>query len=97
MAKRKIVWTISANEERKEILEYWIQRNKSARFSKKLNQLILHVLEVIRENPTIGRLTNIKNVRVILIRDYLLMYEFSESELIVLTIWDSRRNKKNSH
>ena len=94
MAKRKIVWTNTANLERKDILEYWILRNKSKRFSLRLNYLILQTLEVLRENPTIGRLTNVNNVRVKLIREYLLMYEFTDSELIVLSIWDTRRNIK---
>ncbi|MDH0675005.1 MULTISPECIES: type II toxin-antitoxin system RelE/ParE family toxin [Empedobacter] len=94
MAKRKIIWTKTANLERKEILEYWILRNKSKRFSIKLNYLILQTLEVLRENPTIGRRTNIDNVRVKLIREYLLLYEFTDAELIILSIWDARRNIK---
>ena len=94
MAKRKIIWTKTANLERKEILEYWILRNKSKRFSVRLNYLILQTLEVLRENPTIGRLTNVNNVRVKLIREYLLMYEFTDAELIILSIWDARRNIK---
>ncbi|HAD79923.1 type II toxin-antitoxin system RelE/ParE family toxin [Empedobacter falsenii] len=94
MVKRKIIWTITANLERKEILEYWILRNKSKRFSIKLNYLILQTLEVLRENPTIGRRTNIDNVRVKLIREYLLLYEFTDAELIILSIWDARRNIK---
>ncbi len=94
MAKRKIIWTKTANVERKEILEYWFLRNKSKRFSIKLNFLILQSLELLRENPTIGRLTNVNNVRVKLIREYLLMYEFTESDLIILSIWDARRNIK---
>jgi len=44
MAQRKIVWTKKANIERKEILEYWIYKNKSARFSKKLNLLFVESL-----------------------------------------------------
>ena len=94
MAKRKIIWTKTANVERKEILEYWFLRNKSKRFSIKLNFLILQSLELLRENPTIGRLTNVNNVRVKLIREYLLMYEFTESDLIILSIWDARRDIK---
>ena len=94
MVKRKIIWTKTANLERKEILEYWILRNKSKRFSIKLNYLILQTLEVLRENPTIGRRTNIDNVRVKLIREYLLLYEFTDAELIILSIWDARRNIK---
>ena len=40
------------------------------------------------------KLTNVNNVRVKLIREYLLLYEFTDSELIVLSIWDARRNIK---
>ena len=94
MAKRKIVWTNTANLERKDILEYWILRNKSKRFSLRLNYLILQTLEVLRENPTIGRRTNVDNVRIKLIRGYLLLYEFTVSELIILSIWDARRDIK---
>ncbi|WP_410493020.1 type II toxin-antitoxin system RelE/ParE family toxin [Chryseobacterium sp. Leaf201] len=33
-----------------------------------------------------------RNVRVKIIRDYLIFYEFSESELVILSIWDGRRD-----
>ena len=28
---RQIIWTVSAQTERREILEYWVKRNKSKR------------------------------------------------------------------
>lgn len=55
MAQRKIVWTKKANIERKEILEYWIDKNKSARFSKKLNLLFVESLKQISIYPNLGR------------------------------------------
>ncbi|MGC3977455.1 MAG: hypothetical protein QM751_04025 [Paludibacteraceae bacterium] len=35
-----------------------------------------------------------ENVRVKMVRDYLLFYETNDTELIVLTIWDTRRDEK---
>jgi plasmid stabilization system protein ParE len=93
MAKRKIIWTLKAQIERKEILEYWIFRNKSKTFSIKLNKLITDALQLLSENPTLGRKTNSANVRVKIVRNYLVFYEFSNSELIVLSIWDGRRQE----
>lgn len=93
MAKRKVIWTLKANTERKEILEYWILRNKSKTFSIKLNKLFIDTIQLLAEHPTIGRKTNIKDVRVKIIRDYLLFYEYSKSELIILSIWDGRREE----
>lgn len=92
MVKRKITWTIQANSERKEILEYWIKRNKSKDFSIRLNLLIIENLKLISFEPTIGKKTDIENVRIRIIRNYLLIYEIKQNEIIVLSIWDSRRN-----
>jgi plasmid stabilization system protein ParE len=92
MAKRKVIWTQTANIERKEILEYWVLRNKSKTFSLKLNKLIIENVKALAEHPTTGRKTNNENVRVKIIREYLVFYEFSKNELIILSIWDGRRD-----
>lgn len=94
MAKRKVIWTVKANKERKEILEYWMLRNKSKTFSIKLNKLILYNIGLLADHPAIGRKTDIDNVRVKIVRDYLIFYEFSNSELIILSLWDGRREDK---
>lgn len=83
MAARKIIWTQKANLERKAILEYWIERNKSKKFSIKLNKLIISTIKQVAETPSIGRKTDLENVRVKIIRDYLLFYEFDEDYLKV--------------
>ncbi|MCT3759750.1 type II toxin-antitoxin system RelE/ParE family toxin [Elizabethkingia anophelis] len=95
MAARKIIWTQKANIERRDILEYWIDRNKSKKFSIKLNKLIVATIKQIAENPGIGRKTNLENIRVKIIRDYLFFYEFDENYLKVLTLWDGRRDENS--
>ncbi|MDV2459740.1 addiction module toxin RelE [Elizabethkingia anophelis] len=95
MAARKIIWMQKANIERRDILEYWIDRNKSKKFSTKLNKLIVGTIKQIAENPGIGRKTNLENVRVKIIRDYLLFYEFDENYLKILTLWDGRRDENS--
>ncbi|WP_337085737.1 hypothetical protein [Elizabethkingia anophelis] len=42
-----------------------------------------------------GRKTNLENVRVKIIRDYLFFYEFDENYLKVLTLWDGRRDENS--
>jgi toxin YoeB len=93
MAKRKINWTEKANFERKEILQYWINRNKSKRYSIKLNKLFGETLKKTAENPMIGRKTDFdENIRVKIVRDYLLFYKFDDKQLKVLSIWDGNRD-----
>lgn len=95
MAKQ-IVWTNKAKKELMEILEYWMDRNKSNTFSKKLNKLIENQLLLISQYPEIGRKTDIKDVKVKVIHKYLLYYEIIGENLYVLTIRHGSKNPKTS-
>lgn len=59
MAKYKIVWSIEARLDLIDILEYYIERNKSAAYSKKLNSRINNSIKLISRNPMIGLQTGI--------------------------------------
>lgn len=91
MAKQ-IVWSLRAQSDRKEILDYWRRRNKSSTYSRKLNQVLKETVEIIRDFPQIGTLTDTDDVRVKIVKDYQIFYEVTESKLTILTIWDSRQN-----
>lgn len=91
MAK-KITWTFRAQQDRKEILHYWKKRNQSNTYSKKLNQLFKQAIALVSTHPKIGRSTDIENVRVKLVRNYLIFYEEAADAIFILSIWDSRRN-----
>jgi len=81
--------------ERKEILEYWINRNKSKTYSIKLNKLFIEAMKLVSQFPTIGRRTNFdENVRLKIVRDYLLFYEFDEKQIKVLSVWDGNQDDK---
>ncbi|AZI39892.1 type II toxin-antitoxin system RelE/ParE family toxin [Epilithonimonas vandammei] len=91
----KIVWTLKAKKELVEILQYWIDRNKSNAFSLKLNSLIEAQLYLILEQPKIGRKTDIPNVYIKIIHKYLLYYEFVNGILYILTIRHGSQNSEN--
>ena len=63
MAK-KIVWSFRAQNDRKEILRYWIKRNKSNEYSKKLNDLFKEAIRLISEYPEIGKITDEGKARI---------------------------------
>lgn len=94
MASRKINWTKEANLERKLILDFWIEHNKSKTYSGKLNKLFTKTIKQLAENPKIGRETSFENVRVKIIVNYLLFYEFDEFQIKILSVWDGRRDDK---
>ncbi len=92
---RKIVWGHLAQKERLQILLYWDNRNRSKSFSIKLNRLFRQDLNIVCQYPYIGKPTNKPNIRIKIVRDYLLVYEISTENIVVLRVWDSRRNPKD--
>lgn len=89
---RRIIWTKTANNDRIEILEFWIDRTKSHTYSRKLNKLFKEIIQLILDYPEIGRLTDEQNIRVKVVSDYLLFYEIVDMDIVILKIWDSRQN-----
>ena len=91
----KVVWSVRAQRERFEILQYWVNRNKSKTYSRKLYQLFRIVMKKAAEMPETGIPTENPDIRFKIVKDYLIYYHISTSKTIeILTIWDSRRNPK---
>lgn len=91
MAKQ-IIWSLRANNEKKEILSYWSERNKSKSNSKKLHQQFKDAAQLLSKHPNIGRPTNEASVRIKLVKDYLLIYEVTATAIHILSIWDGRQD-----
>ena len=91
MAKQ-VIWSLSAQNDKKEILDYWKQRNKSNTYSKKLNELFKESIKIILDFPQIGKVTDDTKARIKIVRDYLIIYEETETQILILTIWDSRQD-----
>lgn len=92
MAKKQVIWSVRAQQDRIAILEYWIKRNNSKTFSEKLFVLFNQAADLVSDHPKIGKPTNYGNVRFKVVRDYLLFYEDIENRIEILLIWDSRQN-----
>lgn len=95
MAKQ-IIWTFKAQDDRKDIFNYWNKRNKSTTYSKKLNYLFKESLKIVSKRPYIGKKTTIENVRAKIIRDYMVFYEITDRYIIVLTVWDCKQDPDKS-
>ena len=92
MAKRKIVWSHRAKISRFEILKFYIDRNMSNSFSRKLNKRINKELKLLLRFPHLGIKTDIENVRGLMIDNFILFYEIDKNLIIVHYLWDSRQN-----
>ena len=93
---RKIVWSTIAKIEKRNIFKYWNERNKSNIYSKKLNDLFNEKTLRLSETPLVGRKTDIENVRVVLIRDYLMIYQIFSDHILIISVWDGHQNPDSS-
>jgi plasmid stabilization system protein ParE len=92
---RKVVWSQRAQTDRIEILGYWNDRNRSVSYARKLIALFVIAISQLASYPEVGKPTDLEGVRIKRVRDYLIFYEASNEEILVLTIWDRRRNPRN--
>lgn len=89
---KRVIWSPLAKIKRREILEYWIKRNKSKTYSRKLNSLFKDAQNLISQYPEIGTPTDDPKVKQKLVRDYSLIYELTGDLIIILTVWDNRQD-----
>ncbi len=94
MAK-KVIWSSKAQNERKEILEYWFICNGNKRYSRKLGSEFTHAAKIISDFNHIGKKTKRKEIRYYLSNNYKLFYKESDVLIEILTIFDTRRNPKD--
>ena len=93
MDEREIIWTPRALSNKLDIYDYWYERNQSFAYPQKLELLFNTALKQKAKEPESGRPFNLKRkIRYYSIRNYRLYYSYSPDHLVVLSIWDSRRN-----
>lgn len=96
MAKLAIVWTIEAEEQKKEILAYWFYRNKSINFPLKLEMEIVAELNFLASNPSIKKKL-LKDLYYLRVRNYWILYKLEALNLYVLAFLDARQDPKKTH
>ena len=94
MAKRIIKWTRIADIQYVGILEYWVNRNKSATYSKKLIENVAERTQQIAEKPFIYNKADFKDTRVASLGNFSIYYKVSDEELLITAFWDNRQNPK---
>ncbi len=92
MAERKIIWTRTADIQFVSVLEYWIQRNKTATYSKKLLQLVTDRTKQIAQNPFSYKKAKFDNTRVASLGNFSIFYKVNENEIIITAFWDNRQD-----
>lgn len=92
MAKITVFWTSTAIKQRNHIFEYWNERNSSNSYSKSLNSKIHERVSLLKSQPKIGKKTDYKDIRIISLGHYSILYKFDKKQVIVVGFWDNRQD-----
>jgi plasmid stabilization system protein ParE len=94
---KRVIWTETAKNARRDILKFWILHNKSNTYSKKLARLFRSKISLIAKSEYLGKPTDNKNVRVTLVSHFSIFYKVLSDEINIVGIWDNRRNPDDLH
>lgn len=94
MAQRNVIWTRTADIQFTGILEYWVHRNKSNSYSKKLMKLVTERTKQLAEKPLTFKTTDFKNVRISTLNNFSIFYKITNQEIIITAFWDNRQDPK---
>jgi plasmid stabilization system protein ParE len=94
MAKRNVVWTRTADLQFVGILEYWVKRNKSNSYSKKLVELVAEEAEQISKTPFVYKLGDFKDTRVASLGNFSIYFKVAKTQIIISAFWDNRQDPK---
>ncbi len=95
MAKFKVEWSVEARLDLLDILEFYLKRNGTSLYSRKLNKLINEGIRLISKNPLIGVQSDISDARALITGDYQINYIVTSKAIIIVMLWDSRRNPED--
>lgn len=93
----KVIWAAKAKNNLQHTLEYWLGRNKSNSYPKKIVTDIIAKEKLLLTNPFFGEETNYKGIRrVLVLRNFSLFYTIEENskEIRMITFRDNRKKPK---
>ncbi|HTN68303.1 MAG TPA: type II toxin-antitoxin system RelE/ParE family toxin [Dysgonamonadaceae bacterium] len=94
MAQRKIIWTKTADIQFAGILQFWLERNKSNIYSKKLIRLVTDRTKQIAKTPYMFKYTDFEDVRVASLGNFSIYYKITKEFIIITAFWDNRQDPK---
>jgi len=94
MAKR-VIWSRNADQIFIKILEFYIERNGSKTYSRRLNDEILSLIAILSKQPFLGIKTDKKDIRILIKSHFKIFYQIDNEMLIIHLVWDCRQNQES--
>lgn len=94
MAGLRVAWSEEAKEDLREILKRSKGKSGGTESSHSLFERFRRFEKYISQFPKFGFATQYPNVRIAIVGNYQLIYEYDNELLWIVMVWDSRRNPR---
>jgi len=95
MVRFKVEWSLEARLDFIDILEFYVKRNGSSAYSRKLYATINKIIRLLSNNPYLGKKTDEPSIRALVTGDYQILYEITDKMILIVMIWDCRRDPED--
>jgi toxin YoeB len=95
MVRKRLIWLPTAKYQFNEIIRFFQKRNGNNIYGKKLRMAFRQATKMIARFNEIGTRQKLekRHIRYVIVeRTYQLFYEITENQIIIIKIWDVRRN-----
>lgn len=89
---RRIIWSKNALRDKVIILDYWYKRIGTKTYSRKLDKQLRKSVKLLKNFPEVGRYLTDTDFRFLVKDHYQIFYKYTDQEIRILHIWDSRRD-----
>ena len=83
MVERVIIWTETADRQLQDILEYWLKKNESSEYPKKILQLVDEYIGYISQRPDSFKLTEHSQNRICVIGVFSIYFKRKVNQIYV--------------
>ena len=99
MVKRTLIWSDPAKADLAAILDFYYHRNGNSNYGNQLLREFRDRLNYVVDNPYLGEKWKRSAFRYVIVSPFQLFYRVTKTEIIVSTVWDSRRDPRtlNKH
>ncbi len=73
-------------------MSFWNERNKSTAYSEKLIIKINERINLLKNNPQLGKKTDFLNTRIMSLGHYSIIYRKIDNRIVITGFWDNRQN-----
>lgn len=89
---RQVIWSKAAEEDFRNILQYWTEKNGNDTYSRKIEERVSRIALLLSMFPKIGRKSETSETRRVIWEHYSIYYKLVRESVVIIHVWDSRRN-----